>query len=161
MSTTQINGTQIKNNGVTKDQVDSSIIVAAGTNAFSADQSHGGFKITNLGTCTADADAAPKSYVDSHSPTGTTLASGKIWVGNGSNVATAYLYIIRETPSGTLNGSNTNFTLANTPLAGTECVYLNGILQDISNDYTISSTTITFVVAPQSSDRIRVNYIGS
>lgn len=68
--------------------------------------------------------------------------------------------VVRETPSGTVNGSNTAFTLAGTPIAGSESVYLNGLLQDVGggNDYTISGATITFVQAPVSGDRIRVNY---
>lgn len=70
------------------------------------------------------------------------------------------LYVCREVPSGTKNGSNTDFTLANTPVAGTEMVFLNGILQNAGagNDYTISTTTITFAVAPISTDTIIVTY---
>lgn len=68
--------------------------------------------------------------------------------------------IIRETPTGTINGSNTIFTLAYTPVSGSEEVFLNGILQDpgAGNDYTISGNTITFASAPISGDKIRVNY---
>jgi phage-related tail fiber protein len=36
-----------------------------GSVAFTADQSHGGFKITNVGTPTSTTDAATKAYVDS------------------------------------------------------------------------------------------------
>jgi hypothetical protein len=69
-------------------------------------------------------------------------------------------FVVRETPTGTINGSNTTFTLANTPLSGTEVVFLNGILQDAGagNDYTISGGTITFLTAPATGDKIRVNY---
>ncbi|HXB12868.1 MAG TPA: hypothetical protein VNZ45_12850 [Bacteroidia bacterium] len=69
-------------------------------------------------------------------------------------------FVTRETPSGTLNGSNTAFTLANTPVVGSESLYLNGLLQEPGgNDYTISGTSITMAIAPQSTDRLRVNYI--
>lgn len=69
----------------------------------------------------------------------------------------------RETPSGTINGSNVTFTLANTPIAGSEEVFVNGSLLDAGsgNDYTISGDTITFATAPiggGSPDKIRVNY---
>jgi phage-related tail fiber protein len=68
----------------------------------------------------------------------------------------------RETPSGTQNGSNAAFTLANTPVAGSEHVYFNGQLQDAGsgNDYTISGNTITFESGriPISTDKIRVSY---
>jgi len=66
--------------------------------------------------------------------------------------------VVRETPSGLVNGSNTDFTLAHTPKSGTEEVYLNGLLQDPTNDYTISTNTITFVAAPKTGDKIRVSY---
>lgn len=70
-------------------------------------------------------------------------------------------FIKNETPSGTQNGSNVDFTLAFTPVTGTQEVYLNGVLQDLGsgNDYTISSTVISFAVAPISTDKIRVHYI--
>jgi hypothetical protein len=68
--------------------------------------------------------------------------------------------ITRETPSGTINGSNTVFTLAYVPVPGSEMVYLNGILQDAGagNDYIESAGDIIFAVAPISGDKIRVSY---
>lgn len=68
--------------------------------------------------------------------------------------------IRRETPSGTVNGTNSVFNLANTPTLGTEEVYLNGVQQDAgaSNDYVISGATITFNTAPVSGDKVRVSY---
>jgi hypothetical protein len=70
-------------------------------------------------------------------------------------------YITRETPTGSINGANTTFTLANTPVVGTEQVFLNGILQEpgAGNDYTISGLTITYLAAPATGDRLRVTYI--
>jgi len=72
-------------------------------------------------------------------------------------------FVTRETPAGTQDGVNTDFTLANTPLTGTEEVYLNGQLLDsgAGNDYTISGDTITFANAPVAQDKIRVTYIKS
>lgn len=68
--------------------------------------------------------------------------------------------VTSETPSGTVNGSNVTFTLANTP-AGFVHVHLDGLLQDVGggNDYTISGATITFVSAPLTGSKIRVSYI--
>lgn len=99
--------------------------------------------------------------------TPTTLSGDVASVGNtgavtlATNVMKASNYITREAPTGSVNGSNTSFTLANTPVAGSESVFLNGILQEpgSGNDYTISGGTITFADAPVSGDRIRVNYI--
>lgn len=69
--------------------------------------------------------------------------------------------VTRETPTGTINGSNVTFTLSHTPVSGTEEVFLNGILQEpgSGNDYTISSGTITYLTAPVSGDRLRVSYV--
>jgi len=70
-------------------------------------------------------------------------------------------FVTREIPSGAMNGVNTAFTLANTPTANTEQVFLNGLLQEpgAGNDYTISGAAITMLTAPQSNDRLRVNYM--
>lgn len=78
----------------------------------------------------------------------------------GTDYVVPTTFVDRETPSGTVNGSNVTFTLANTPISGTESVYLNGILQDpgAGNDYQISGTTITYGVAPLTGDKIRVSY---
>lgn len=73
---------------------------------------------------------------------------------------TASNFVDKEIPSGSINGSNTAFTLANTPVSGSEHVYLNGILQEsgAGNDYTISGTTITMATAPLSGEKLRVSY---
>jgi hypothetical protein len=72
-------------------------------------------------------------------------------------------FVTREVPTGTINGSNATFTLANTPTAGTEHVFVNGVLQNVGagNDYTISTTTITFQsgAIPQTGDVVLVSYM--
>jgi hypothetical protein len=69
-------------------------------------------------------------------------------------------FVTRETPTGTVNGVNATFTLANTPIVNTESVFLNGLLQEpgAGNDYTISTNTITMLNVPATGDRLRVNY---
>jgi hypothetical protein len=69
-------------------------------------------------------------------------------------------FVDKETPTGLVNGSNTTYTLANTPVAGSEHVYLNGLLQESGsgNDYTISGATITMLSTPLSGEKIRVSY---
>jgi hypothetical protein len=66
----------------------------------------------------------------------------------------------KETPSGSINGSNVTFTLANTPVSGSEHLYLNGQLLEsgAGNDYTISSATITMASAPGSGERLKASY---
>jgi hypothetical protein len=54
-------------------------------------------------------------------------------------------------PTGTINGSNTTFTLSPTPTAAADVnCFLNGIQQQqgAGNDYTISGATITYLTAP-------------
>lgn len=56
-----------------------------------------------------------------------------------------------EVPSGTVNGSNVTFTLANTPPANaTVMLTIDGLTltQGSGKDYTISSATITLATAP-------------
>lgn len=72
------------------------------------------------------------------------------------------IFISREVPTGLVNSSNTTYTLLNTPVSGSEHIYLNGLLQEGgSEDYSISGDTITMVSAPITGDRIRVSYIAS
>jgi hypothetical protein len=70
-------------------------------------------------------------------------------------------YIVRETPTGDVDGMNDTFMLANTPEVGTEQVYVNGLLQDVgaTEDYTIVTDTITFNDPPEIGDKIRVTYV--
>lgn len=69
-------------------------------------------------------------------------------------------FVTRETVGGTINGSNTAFTLANTPIVGTESIYQNGILLRAGggNDYTISGLNITFITAPATGDYVCATY---
>lgn len=69
-------------------------------------------------------------------------------------------FVDKEVPSGSINGSNTAFTLANTPVIGSEHLYLNGVLQEsgAGNDYTISGVNITMLVAPLTGEKLRVSY---
>lgn len=69
-------------------------------------------------------------------------------------------FVDKEIPSGSINGSNATFTLANTPVIGSDHVYLNGLLQEAGagNDYTISGSTITMATAPLTGEKLRVSY---
>ena len=100
-----------------------------------------------------------------------TLTQGSnISITNGSGTVTIAVTgvitiankVTREVPTGTINGTNATFTLANTPSIGTEDVYVNGILMNsgAGNDYTISSGTITFLSGsiPQTGDVVLVSY---
>lgn len=80
-----------------------------------------------------------------------------------SAVASTLTYdklVTRETPVGVINDVNKVFTLANTPYAGTETVFLNGMMLEpgATADYELVGKDITFVVAPLTGDRVKVSY---
>ena len=72
--------------------------------------------------------------------------------------------INQETPGGTVNGTNTAFTLATSPTADSELLFLNGVMlervdtgSDITN-YDISGTDITMGDPPSSGDSFLACY---
>jgi hypothetical protein len=99
----------------------------------------------------------------------TTLTAGTgISITNGAGsitiattgVITSSSIVTEEVPSGTINGVNDTFTLANTPIAGTVRVYLRGLRRKSGpgNDYTISGTTLTMITIPQTGDAFFIDY---
>lgn len=70
--------------------------------------------------------------------------------------------IVQETPTGTVNGSTTLFTvLQGKYVANTLEVYLNGLQQTKTTDYTETSPgsgTFTFTTAPATGQALRVGY---
>lgn len=96
------------------------------------------------------------------SNTGGTLGSTAVtYVQDTAGSLSPTNFVVEETPSGSINGSNTAFTLANTPTAGTVKLYLNGVRQKsgAGNDYTISTNTITMTTAPVSGDVLIADYM--
>lgn len=68
-------------------------------------------------------------------------------------------FVIGETPSGAVNGSNATFTTAQNFVPESVQVFINGVSQTNAVDYTTSgTTTINLNVSPVSGDYIRVNY---
>jgi hypothetical protein len=71
------------------------------------------------------------------------------------------IYARKTTVSGTPNGTLTNFTFANPVKSGSESVFLNGLLQSVTDDYTINAnasgytTGVTFTVAPLTGFKVR------
>lgn len=95
-----------------------------------------------------------------------TIGSGSAGSGGGSQSSSAPaqpgLQVIREIPSGTLNGSNVTFTLTFKPQPPWAVwLMLNGVLQhELGSipDYSLSGLTITFTVAPKSTDELTCIY---
>jgi len=69
--------------------------------------------------------------------------------------------LCNEVPIGLVNGSNTTYILANTPVTDSLVVFLNGLMQEPGggNDYTLASDTVTFTTAPETDDIILANYL--
>lgn len=72
----------------------------------------------------------------------------------GSLSATNFVY--SEVPSGTINSSNTTFTIANTPTTGTVRGYRNGVR---TTGFTVSGTTVTMTTAPLTGDTLLFDYM--
>jgi hypothetical protein len=70
------------------------------------------------------------------------------------------IFVDKEIPSGSIDGTNNIFELTYLPVLGSEHLYLNGVLQESGNenDYTISDSTITFKEAPPTDIKLRCTY---
>lgn len=78
---------------------------------------------------------------------------------SGTAGLTSGNFVTRETPAGAINGANVSFTTAFTPTVGTETIYLNGLVQNLTVDYTITGSTITYAAAPIAGDVLRISYL--
>ena len=63
-----------------------------------------------------------------------------------------------EVPSGVIDGDNAEFLLSHTPISGTLLIFLNGVEQAETSQYTLSGRTITFILPPVEGDELSVNY---
>lgn len=89
-------------------------------------------------------------------------ASSTFLQNNGSGVLSWQTFaptFEQETPSGSINGSNTAFSLAFTPTASSAVhIYLDGVFQEQTVDYTISGASLTFTVAPSLGQTMKAVY---
>ena|SRR3990167_5720959 len=68
-------------------------------------------------------------------------------------------FVENGVPTGTINGVNTDFILASNPNPNDSLkVYVNGQRLKVTEDYTLSGSTITMVVAPETGDSLLVDY---
>lgn len=167
-TTLHLSGTtfSVKTGGITDTQVSASAAIAYSKLALS-----GSIVNSDISATAAIAFSKLASLATGHILAGNAgvvtdvTLSGDATI-NGSGVLTLTAtalgsshFVTREVPTGTIDGSNVTFTLANTPISGSEEVFVNGILQNVGggNDYTISGATITFNTAPQTGDIVLVN----
>lgn len=81
--------------------------------------------------------------------------------GSGGSSGSGPGFVDQETPTGAVNGSNTVFTLAQTPTPTTSLqLYRNGVLQRSGIDYTLSGLTVSFgsQSTPQTGDLLTASY---
>jgi hypothetical protein len=114
-------------------------------------------------TVTEGAQASALGYADFRclaDDGGTLDTTAIVYSANPSNGLTNSNFVDKETPSGTIDGVNVTFTLSFSPVAGSDHLYLNGMLQNSGsgNDYTISGTAITFTTAPIAGDVLLCSY---
>lgn len=140
--------------------------------AWTVDQNAGTKKLTSLADGTNAADAVNKGQLDTKLDDSQLIAAASInWSSVGDSdipsalaiknyISSAASFIDEEVPTGDINGVNTAYTLANTPVATSVKVYLNG--QRLKNgggfDWTLSGTTLTLTYAPETSDVLVVEY---
>jgi hypothetical protein len=135
--------------------------------SYSLYSTGGGGSVTAVSVATANGfegsssgGATPALTIQSNVTAGLVASSGaggSFQAATGANICTHLSQ--NETPSGTINGSTTAFTLAHTQVTGTEQVFLNGLLQRAGGtDYTATAGTITFGTAPASGDNLLVSY---
>lgn len=129
-------------------------VSVATTNGFQGSSSGGATPALTIGT------SVGAGLIASNGSNGLVAATGANVVAPSSG----HGFANRATPgsgiTGTVNGSTTAFTLANTPVSGTEMVFQNGLLLMTGGgaDYTISGAVITFNTAPPSGDSISCSY---
>jgi hypothetical protein len=92
---------------------------------------------------------------------GTLGVTAVTYVQDNAAGITSANFVVEEIPAGSLNGVNTTYTLAFTPVSGKLKLFLNGIRlrSGVGNDYTISTATITMASAPASTDVLIADYI--
>jgi hypothetical protein len=81
-------------------------------------------------------------------------------IGGGFSVNAMELHIVDDsTPTGSVDGANTNFVLSHTPSPSTSLkLYVNGQRVKLTEDFSISGTTITFVTAPPTGSIITADF---
>lgn len=167
--------TQLANDAVTSDKIaedavtsDHLAVDAVYTNAIQDDAvtqakiAAGAVGNTELGADAVDGSKIANDSIDSeHYVAGSIdeehLANSSVTAAKlAGSIPGGKLALISQDVTGTQNGSNTNFTMSHEPVAGTLLVFLNGVRQRPTTDFTFSSTTLTFTTAPEAGENISV-----
>ena len=93
--------------------------------------------------------------------TSTPLVGDTILASFRTGTVAGVTFVDSETPTGTANGANAVFTLANAPNPSTSLtLYRNGLRMQAGGDYSLSGSTITFLAGqlPQAGDTLICSY---
>lgn len=147
---TTVSGLTTTVNGITSTVTGLSNSVATNTTSIANLTSSLGTVTTNVSTLTTSLNSL------------TNTVNGLVSTVNAlSSVTSTAVYVDAQTPSGTINGTNTTFTLPSTPSpVGSLALYRNGLLQMVGVDYSLSGAVITFLSGstPQSGDVLQAYY---
>src|SRR5262249_46705952 len=87
------------------------------------------------------ADLLQRVLLADSTAAGSSTASASTVAGGGTTTQANTRTIFDETPTGAVNGSNTVFGTANAYTTGTLRVFINGVRQRLTTDFTQTSTT--------------------
>jgi phage-related tail fiber protein len=87
-----------------------------------------------------------------------TLTSGWVIRGNGANIATKYRDVKNEIAT-TVDGAKLTYNTAHPITAGTETVFVGGVLQALTTNYSIVGGNILLVAANTTDKVIQVSYL--
>ena len=80
--------------------------------------------------------------------------------GGGTGTVDKSQFVSNETPGGAVNGINLVYTTLDSFTVSSTHLYLNGLRQQLNNDYTESGANqITFALAPLAGDMLVIDYI--
>lgn len=115
----------------------------------------GGLKVASAGITATE--LASNAVTPAKMDASVVTAGGGLSGGAGAGLAVQFA--MGEQLSGTVDGSNTSFSIAHTPAGSKVMVFRNGLMQVAGGtDYTLSGTSVTFASAPSSGDDLRAVY---
>ena len=89
-------------------------------------------------------------------------SSGQFLMSNGSAApawASVSVSYAQEVPSGSINGTNTDFTISHTPVSTPSLVlFEDGLSLVPTTDYSLTGSTITLVIAPKAGQSLVAFY---
>jgi len=170
-----IEALQINADAVDKDKINADVagvgLAQAGDGSLEVDLNEVGEVVVDVAndsfvlTDNSDSDATKRDtiadLVSAMAGSGLTATNGVLDVDEHASGIVTDDDIVRNEVVEPDTGSDTDYTLANTPVAGTVNIYLNGLLQQpgTGEDYIIDGASIVFASAVDVADTVLADYI--